>query len=164
MRSVRTLLLLLTACRGPGSLQGTVEGRPFEVRQARLIREEHRLIINAQDQLTECAQRVKRGRVVRLVLEFEGDALPSPGMYELADAGSPGVTVERLSTNDACAIDQVVRATAAKVELVEVRVEPRSLAVETDFRLHLTFFDDVLDGSLRATLCGGNFTGYCDSN
>lgn len=156
------VVVLLAACgRGPGTLQGSLEGRPFELKQARASLGAHQLIVVAGDQLTECAQRTKSGRLLELRLNFPTTDLPAPGVYPLVDAG-PGAVVVRQTTNDLCNPDRTVSAGAAEVELVELR-GAGTAELEADLRVRVTFREGVLEGSLHATSCTANSAPFCEA-
>lgn len=148
------------ACgRGPGTLQGLVEGRNFDVRQARLEHEPRRLFVTAQDQETACTQGLKSGTVIQLVFALPDAGLPQPGTYAISQANPV-----RIGTDASCAVSRVVRAEAGEVEVVEVREATRSTGLEVDLRVNLTFAGEGVEGSIHATTCASSGAAYCDAN
>lgn len=166
-------VVVFAACgRGPGTLQGLVDRKPFDLRQARLTipRGEARFVIEAQDQETTCGQKVKLGSIVTLALEVPANQpLPQGVKYPLSEGPGlrvPGVVVQRVATDTLCNITRTVAADAADVELVEVRTDDAARAVEADLRVTLTFGDEVLTGSVHATTdtCTASAPFFCDAN
>lgn len=158
------LIVGMASCtRGPGTLAGQLEGTAFELRTARIGGAANKFVIEAHDQPNGCTSKPKRARIIRMVLQSPADEpIPQPGFYALTDAGVPGVTIDRVLSNDLCAEFDTLRAAAAEVELVDVQLDPRTNTFEADFRLRLTFRDEVVEGSVHAMTCGTS-AAFCDA-
>ncbi len=167
------VVLLVAACgRGPGTLAGPVEGLPFQLLQATwtIDQRSHEAVITAQDQQTSCGQRVKRGRIVALYLDYSLELpLPGQGTYPLSSGRGrqrPGVVGNRVIVDENCVGVGGLWAEQAEVEVVEVRSDPGTGGVEADLRVSLTFGGELLQGTLHATqqACPPNIMPFCDAN